>query len=96
VAEPGERVFYRRGHLLLIVLLPDDPIRDCRQCRRHRLPNPRPARFPRSRGETRTGLFVLVDLACKSAILMVEFAREIERRGRRTSCSPLEALRQPL
>lgn len=50
--------------------------------------NLRPACFLRSRGELQTGLFVLVGLACESAILIVVFAREIETRGRSTGSSP--------
>jgi multidrug efflux pump len=42
---------------------------------------------------TQIGLFVLVGLACKNAILIVEFAREIERHGRGTAAAAIEAAR---
>jgi multidrug efflux pump len=42
---------------------------------------------------TQIGLFVLVGLACKNAILIVEFAREIEMRGRDTIAAAIEAAR---
>jgi multidrug efflux pump len=42
---------------------------------------------------TQIGLFVLVGLACKNAILIVEFAREIEMRGRDTVAAAIEATR---
>jgi multidrug efflux pump len=42
---------------------------------------------------TQIGLFVLVGLACKNAILIVEFAREIERQGRGTVAAAIEAAR---
>ncbi len=41
---------------------------------------------------TQIGLFVLVGLRCKNAILIVEFAREIERHGRGTAAA-IEAAR---
>ena len=41
---------------------------------------------------TQIGLFVLVGLRCKNAILIVEFAREIERHGRGTAAA-VEAAR---
>jgi len=40
---------------------------------------------------TQIGLFVLVGLACKNAILIVEFARELEHRGMTTVAAALEA-----
>jgi multidrug efflux pump len=40
---------------------------------------------------TQIGLFVLVGLACKNAILIVEFARELELRGRPTLSAAIEA-----
>jgi multidrug efflux pump len=42
---------------------------------------------------TQIGLFVLVGLACKNAILIVEFAREIEHRGTGTVAAAIEAAR---
>ncbi len=42
---------------------------------------------------TQIGLFVLVGLACKNAILIVEFAREIEAHGRGTIAAAIEAAR---
>jgi len=40
---------------------------------------------------TQIGLFVLAGLACKNAILIVEFAREMETHGRRTVEAAIEA-----
>ncbi len=40
---------------------------------------------------TQIGLFVLVGLACKNAILIVEFARELELRGRSVVAAAIEA-----
>jgi multidrug efflux pump len=40
---------------------------------------------------TQIGLFVLVGLACKNAILIVEFARELELQGRSTVAAAIEA-----
>ena len=40
---------------------------------------------------TQIGLFVLIGLACKNAILIVEFARELELRGRPTVSAAVEA-----
>jgi hydrophobe/amphiphile efflux-1 (HAE1) family protein len=40
---------------------------------------------------TQIGLFVLVGLACKNAILIVEFAREIETHGKSTVQAAIEA-----
>jgi len=40
---------------------------------------------------TQIGLFVLIGLACKNAILIVEFARELEMQGRTTVEAALEA-----
>jgi len=40
---------------------------------------------------TQIGLVVLVGLACKNAILIVEFARELERRGRGVYAAAIEA-----
>jgi len=42
---------------------------------------------------TQVGLFVLVGLACKNAILIVEFARELEHQGRTTIEAAIEAAR---
>jgi multidrug efflux pump len=42
---------------------------------------------------TQIGLFVLIGLACKNAILIVEFARELEIQGRATADAALEAAR---
>jgi len=42
---------------------------------------------------TQIGLFVLVGLACKNAILIVEFAREIEAQGKGTVAAAIEAAR---
>jgi hydrophobe/amphiphile efflux-1 (HAE1) family protein len=42
---------------------------------------------------TQIGLFVLVGLACKNAILIVERARELEREGHTTTQSAIEAAR---
>jgi len=42
---------------------------------------------------TQIGLFVLIGLACKNAILIVEFARELEIAGRNTLEAALEACR---
>jgi multidrug efflux pump len=42
---------------------------------------------------TQIGLVVLVGLACKNAILIVEFARELERRGRDPYEAAIEAAR---
>jgi multidrug efflux pump len=42
---------------------------------------------------TQIGLFVLIGLACKNAILIVEFARELEIAGRTTVAAALEAAR---
>jgi len=42
---------------------------------------------------TQIGLFVLIGLACKNAILIVEFARELERQGRATADAAVEAAR---
>ncbi|HEY1614223.1 MAG TPA: multidrug efflux RND transporter permease subunit [Rhizomicrobium sp.] len=42
---------------------------------------------------TQIGLFVLVGLACKNAILIVEFARELEIQGRNTIAAATEAAR---
>ncbi len=40
---------------------------------------------------TQIGLFVLAGLACKNAILIVEFARELEADGRKTLAAAIEA-----
>jgi multidrug efflux pump len=42
---------------------------------------------------TQIGLFVLVGLACKNAILIVERARELEREGHKTTDAAIEAAR---
>ncbi|HVW75133.1 MAG TPA: multidrug efflux RND transporter permease subunit [Rhizomicrobium sp.] len=42
---------------------------------------------------TQIGLFVLIGLACKNAILIVEFARELEIQGRKTVEAAIEAAR---
>ena len=42
---------------------------------------------------TQIGLFVLIGLACKNAILIVEFARELEIQGKATVESAIEAAR---
>jgi multidrug efflux pump len=42
---------------------------------------------------TQIGLFVLVGLACKNAILIVEFAHEIETHGKSTVAAAIEAAR---
>jgi multidrug efflux pump len=42
---------------------------------------------------TQIGLFVLIGLACKNAILIVEFARELEIQGKGTLESAIEAAR---
>jgi multidrug efflux pump len=42
---------------------------------------------------TQIGLFVLVGLACKNAILIVEYARELEIQGQTTNGAALEAAR---
>ncbi|SDT92359.1 multidrug efflux pump [Verrucomicrobium sp. GAS474] len=42
---------------------------------------------------TQIGLFVLAGLACKNAILIVEFARELETAGRKTVDAAIEAAR---
>ena len=42
---------------------------------------------------TQIGLFVLIGLACKNAILIVEFARELEIQGRKTVDAAMEAAR---
>ena len=40
---------------------------------------------------TQIGLFVLIGLACKNAILIVEFARELEHHGKETVAAAIEA-----
>ncbi len=42
---------------------------------------------------TQIGFFVLIGLACKNAILIVEFARELEIQGRKTVDAAVEAAR---
>jgi multidrug efflux pump len=42
---------------------------------------------------TQIGFFVLIGLACKNAILIVEFARELEIAGRKTMDAAIEAAR---
>ncbi len=42
---------------------------------------------------TQIGLFVLIGLACKNAILIVEFARELEIQGKKTFDAAVEAAR---
>jgi len=42
---------------------------------------------------TQIGLFVLIGLACKNAILIVEFARDLEIQGKRTFEAAVEAAR---
>jgi multidrug efflux pump len=42
---------------------------------------------------TQIGLFVLIGLACKNAILIVEFARELEIQGRATMAAAIQAAR---
>jgi multidrug efflux pump len=42
---------------------------------------------------TQVGLVVLMGLACKNAILIVQFARELEQRGRETLAAAIEACR---
>jgi len=42
---------------------------------------------------TQIGLFVLIGLACKNAILIVEFARELEIQGKATVTAAIEAAR---
>jgi multidrug efflux pump len=42
---------------------------------------------------TQIGLFVLIGLACKNAILIVEFARELEIQGKKTIEAAIEAAR---
>jgi len=42
---------------------------------------------------TQIGLFVLIGLACKNAILIVEFARDLEAQGKATLAAAIEAAR---
>jgi multidrug efflux pump subunit AcrB len=42
---------------------------------------------------TQIGLVVLMGLSCKNAILIVEFARELERRGRSVAQAAIESCR---
>ena len=42
---------------------------------------------------TQISLFVLIGLACKNAILIVEFARELEHQGKATVPAAIEAAR---
>ncbi|HEX3484222.1 MAG TPA: multidrug efflux RND transporter permease subunit [Micropepsaceae bacterium] len=42
---------------------------------------------------TQIGLFVLIGLACKNAILIVEFARDLEAQGKTTIAAAIEAAR---
>lgn len=42
---------------------------------------------------TQIGLFVLIGLACKNAILIVEYARELELQGQSTAAAAIEAAR---
>jgi multidrug efflux pump len=42
---------------------------------------------------TQIGLFVLIGLACKNAILIVEFARELELQGKTMAAAAIEAAR---
>ena len=42
---------------------------------------------------TQIGFFVLAGLACKNAILIVEFAHEIEQHGKTTVAAAIEAAR---
>lgn len=52
-----------------------------------------PPRFFDNNVFTQIGLVVLMGLACKNAILIVEFARELEKQGRSTVEAALEACR---
>ena len=52
-----------------------------------------PPRFFDNNVFTQIGLVVLMGLACKNAILIVEFARELENKGRTTVEAALEACR---